>query len=482
MNAADPSNATERRAPGQLAAAGAASKSGLNLGPLWRVALEARRQERSSRWSVEQLRRHQARALAELRRFAVERSPFYRDFHRGLAQRPLETLPILEKATLMAEFDRIVSDPAVRLADVQAHLSQADAPDLYRGRYTVLATSGSTGVRGVFLFDPHEWTAALAAITRPMAWAGAPPPWRRTRSALIASSAPWHYSARVGRSLSSSLLANLRLDAALPLAAMVAQLNAWQPEALAAYPSVLLQLAEEQLAGRLRIPLRHIATSAERLPCATRERVHAAWGVPMFDTYGATEYAPIATQCREGHLHLLEDRAIIEVVDERGRAVPPGEPGARVLLTVLDRHTQPLVRYEISDAVRERPGRCPCGRPFRMLAGIEGRVEEILRFDARAGGSPVELHPNDVHALLERVPASGWQLVEQTSGSLEILFTGVPRAEVSKGVRDDLARMLDERGAAVPPIDVRWVDALPRGATGKAPLIVSRRRNRAPRA
>ena len=450
-----------------------------NVVRLLRVAWALSRQERSSRWSVEQLQRHQREALERLRRFALARSPFYREFHRGLEGRPLEALPILDKATLMAQFDRVVTDPAIRLAELEAHLAQAEPSGLYRGRYTVLSTSGSTGLRGVFVFDPREWIEALAAIARPLVWAGAPAPWTRPRSALIASSAPWHYSARVGQAFATPLLPQLRFDAALPLPQLVERLNEWQPEALAAYPSILLQLADEQLAGRLRITLRHIGTSAERLPAVTRDRVRAAWGIPVFDTYGATEYAPIASECRAGHLHLLEDRALIEVVDERGRTVPPGEPGARLLLTVLDRRTQPLIRYEISDGVCERPGRCACGRPLRMLERIEGRVEESLRFDAARGGAAIDVHPHLVHALLERVPASGWQLRQEATGALTVLLTGAVNEYESSTLQKRLAALLAERDALVPAIDVHWVVSLPRGASGKAPLIVSLRRHAA---
>ncbi|MBL8289269.1 MAG: phenylacetate--CoA ligase family protein [Rubrivivax sp.] len=465
----------------------------MNTGLLLRVALAARRQERSSRWSREALRAHQERMLAGLRRFVVERSAFYRAFHRGLEGRPLHELPVLTKATLMAEFDSVLTEPALRLADLEAHLAGAQAAQPYRGRYTVLSTSGSTGLRGVFVFDRSEWVQALAAILRPLQWAEAPPPWTRPRSALIASGANWHYSAQVGRSLQSRWIPALRLDAALPLADLVTALNAFQPVALAAYPSVLLQLAEEQLAGRLRITLAHIGTSAERLPAATRERARAAWGIAVFDTYGATEYAPIASECRAGNLHLFEDRAIVEVVDDRGRLVPPGAPGARLLLTVLDRRTQPLIRYEISDGVRERPGRCACARPFRMLEAIEGRVEETLAFEAVNGGGTgaangtgtangigapgrgrtgVELHPNALHDLLERVPASGWQVRQQGDGALTVLLTGPVQAGVADALRGQLVALLDQRGARCPAIDVQWVETLPRGASGKAPLIV----------
>lgn len=438
---------------------------------LWDVQAERRRQEASSRWSREQLQRHQAAGLQRLRDFVLRNSPFYRRFHHGQAGRPLEALPILDKLTLMSHFDELVTDRQLRLSELEAHLETA--PDaLHQGRYRVLSTSGSTGQRGVFVFNPEEWRGALGAIARPLTWAKAPPPW--TRSALIASGAPWHYSAQVGKALSHRWLPSLRLEAGSPLPILVDQLNDWQPRALAAYPSVVLQLAEEQLAGRLRIPLRHIGTSAERLPEVTRQKVQAAWGIKIYDTYGATEYAPIATECHEGHLHLLEDRAVIEVVDERGRLVPAGEPGARLLLTVLDRVTQPLIRYEISDGLRERPGQCPCGRPFRMLERVEGRAEEVLAFPRVEGGGEVQLHPNLFHTLLERVPATGWQVRRRPDASLSVLLTGSGQPAVPLAVLAQTQALLASRGARA-SVEVRWVPELPRGATGKAPLIVRER-------
>jgi len=436
--------------------------------------------ERSSRWTRAELEDHQQERLATLRLFALQRSPFYRRFHRGFEDRPLSELPILTKATMMENFDDLVTDRSIRLADAEAFLAQNQGPDLFRNRYVVLSTSGSTGRRGVFLFSTAEWITALAGITRPMSWAGLSgglqkPP----RSAMIASTTPWHYSARVTMSLASRLLPALRLDAAEPLETMVQRLNEWQPVVLAGYPSVLRQLAEEQIAGRLRITLRSIATSAEVLTDETRRRVHQAWGLKMFDTYGATEYAPIAAECAYGRKHLFEDGAVIEVVDEKGRAVPPRMSGDRILLSIFDRWTQPLIRYEISDMVRPIEGDCECGRKFRLIESIEGRLEDVLLFARRDGRpEPLPAHPNLFHQVLETVPAAGWQVVHDDN-ALSILLAGLRDHSVCEPLGRTVRDLLEAQGAIVPPVQVRAVDVLERGATGKAPLILSRRRAKA---
>jgi phenylacetate-CoA ligase len=436
-------------------------------------------QERSSRWTRPQLERHQQERCAALRRFAADHSPFYKRFHSGLANCPLQELPILTKANLVENFDNLVTDPSIHLTDLEQYLKQDPAPILFNNRYVVLATSGSTGRRGIFLFNEKEWISAVASITRPLAWAGISRPFAKPpRSALIASKTPWHYSARIGVTLATRLLPSLRLDAAEPVATIVRRLNEWQPENLAGYPSVLRQLAEEQIAGRLHLRLRNAAASAEVLTEETKRRVQQAWGVRVFDTYGATEYSPIAAECIHGRKHLFEDGAIIEIVDEKGREVPLGEAGDRILLTVFNRTTQPLIRYEISDMVRAVADDCPCGRPFRVIEAVEGRTEDVLYFERRdRANDPIAIHPNVFHQALELVPASGWQVVQEDSG-LSVRITGLKDSTICPQLEESLRRLLEAQGALAPAVRVAHVGALERGATGKAPLILSRAKSK----
>lgn len=441
-----------------------------------------RRLEQSCTWSPAKLAEHQHAQTAAIRAFAIERSPFYARFHRGLEHRPLHELPILTKATLMEHFDDVVTDRTVRLADLEQFLTGATGDDRFRNRYVVLATSGSTGLRGVFLFDQDEWIECLASIARPMTWAGVRPRlFPRIRSTMLASTSPWHYSSQVGRSLTTILLPTLRLDAGEPVERMVERLNAWQPDVLVAYPSVLRLLAAEQVAGRLRIAPESCATSAEVLTEETRRRVREAFGVHVFETYGATEYAPIAAECSHGSRHLFEDGAVIEILDDKGRPVPPGVSGDRVLLTIFGRRTQPLIRYEISDMVRLSDHTCECGRPFHCIEAIEGRQEDVLVVEA-AGASTrtIEIHPNVFHHLLETAPASAWQVVQEEGGLLVNLVglrdtvSELPRIEAA--VRDAVTAL----GARTPLVRAAVVAELRRGRTSKAPLIMARERPAVP--
>jgi phenylacetate-coenzyme A ligase PaaK-like adenylate-forming protein len=239
------------------------------------------------------------------------------------------------------------------------------------------------------------------------------------------------------------------------------------------YPSVLRQLADEQIAGRLRIQPIAIMSAAEVLTNEVRLLARQAWGLQIYDTYGATEYSPIAAECSFGRRHLLEDGAIIELVDDRGRAVAPGESSDRVLLTVFGRRTQPLIRYEISDVLRPEAGECECGRKFRLIANIEGRLEDILVFPRRGKtGETVCLHPNLFHEILEAVPATGWQVVQNEQGVV-VNLTGLKDPMICEALTRRMQELFSIQEAEVKSIAVRSVEALQRGATGKAPLVMA---------
>jgi len=425
------------------------------------------------RWNRPQLQEHQRRQLARLRHNATARSPFYQRFHQGLENAPLAELPVLTKATLLDHFDEVTTDPALRLDDLEAYLAGLAGDERYAGRYWVSSTSGSSGRKAIIPSDAHEWAMILASYARANQWAGINAgPLHRVRMAVVSSTAPWHQSARVAATLRSPFIDSHRLNAAAPPAQTVARLNELQPQVLVGYASMLGMLAEEQLAGRLQITPQAVNSASEPLTAEGRALTQRAWQVPPFDVYAATETGGIAAECeRHTGMHLFEDLVLPEVVDADGRPVPPGGSGERLLVTVLFSRTLPLIRYELTDRVRLATEPYPCGRPFRLLAAVEGRTDQLLQLPGRDGARrPV--HPVVFHQALELVDAAGWQ-VRQDPDGLTVLVASPGPAFDAPAVQRAVAAGLADAQVAPLTIRVEVVDAIPAGAAGKRPLIVA---------
>jgi phenylacetate-coenzyme A ligase PaaK-like adenylate-forming protein len=252
----------------------------------------------------------------------------------------------------------------------------------------------------------------------------------------------------------------------------VAALNAYAPHILGGYPSILALLAGEQFAGRLAIRPHLVFAGGETVTAGTRRRVREAWGCDLFDYYGLTETLIIAGECAaHAGLHIYEDAAAIEVVNDNGAAAAAGQPGAGLLVTNLLNRTFPIIRYEVSDLAATALEPCACGLPFARLVHLTGRREEILDL-AAPDGRTVSVHPFVVETPLEEERSVRSFTLRRENGALRIRVEPVPEADAAM-----LARRLEAavRAALVPfgleAADVRVeiaATALPeRTATGK---------------
>jgi phenylacetate-CoA ligase len=435
------------------------------------------------RWTEDQLAAHQQQRLEAVVRHAAASSPFYRERLAGLGpgdRVELDRLPVLDKATVMDRFDDVVTDRRLTLAAVEAHLDGLVGDELLLDRYRAMATGGSTGRKGVFVADRAEWRQYLAGFFRWNHYVGLRPRLpRRRRIASIAAARPLHMTYRMAANVDVGLYRVLRLAATAPPAVMVEALNRHQPEFLYAYGSVLGLLAAEQLEGRLRIGPAAIASSGETHTDELRDAIRSAWGTSTFELYAMTEAGILGSHCeRHTGIHLFEDQAIVEVVDERNRPVPPGQVGHKLLVTNLVTRAQPLLRYEVSDMVAVAAERCGCGRPFRLLAGIEGRNDDILYFPTAAGGTTA-VHPLALRSALAGIPGlAQYKVVHDTDG-LHVRVALRPGADPAETVRLVSARLTDRlttQGAARPAVQVELRDSLQdeRDTAGKFKLVESR--------
>jgi putative adenylate-forming enzyme len=430
------------------------------------------------RWTRQQLEEYQANALHACRSYAYAHSPFYQHFHRELMGRPLHELPVLTKATVMEHFDELVTDREVHLRDVRQYLTGTDQTKLFLDRYRVTVTSGSTGQPGVFLNNPIEAAVVANTLTRVRFWGDIAP---QSRVAAVTSPLPGHITAQFPvLVINGQQVPYLQLSTTVPPEALVEHLNEWQPDVLFAYPSIASILTDEQRQGRLHISLRMICCGGETLTEEMRRRIEESWQVKIFNTYGATESGPLAQECSfHMGLHLFEDFTIVEVVDENNHPVPPGQVGAKVLLTVLYRRTQPLIRYEVTDMVRVSTREpCPCGRPFAQLEAVVGRAGEGLHFQTLTGKEE-EVSTLQFETIFDPLPISGWQIVQQADG-LHIFLLGALLEELrNEQVLDALREFLTRRGLVIPTIEIHRTTDLAKNAAGKTPALILREKRSA---
>jgi putative adenylate-forming enzyme len=430
----------------------------------------------------EELLALQQRRLVATARHAAAISPFYRELYAGIElaeDLDVRALPIVSKAMLMEHFEEWVADPRLQLSKVERHLEGVRGDELYLGSYRCMPSGGTTGRKGIFVYDRDEWRRCLSAFLRWSELTGLSPRLpRRVRLATVTATSPLHMSARFSLSVDLGLYAGCRLDARTPIRDLVAALNEHRPEHLVAYASMASLLALEQLEGRLHIAPGVVLTTSEVRTEEMTANIRAAWGVEPFDAYGTTE-GFYAGDCEHHQgMHVFEDLGLIEVVDEQGDPAADGVAGANLLLTSFIKRTQPLLRYEISDMVALTTAPCPCGRPLARMASLEGRSDDILRMTG-TDGRTVAVHP---HVLKSPMAALGelrqYKIIHDDEGLhvLVVLQDAASADEVSRRIDTTMRSELLAAGVADPRLDVTIVTELPRerGHSAKFKLIESR--------
>ncbi|MDH4231672.1 MAG: hypothetical protein OEW04_06540 [Nitrospirota bacterium] len=426
------------------------------------------RLRKHEQWTRRELEEFQQKGLAALVKHAVGHSPFYRKLYRDININEkiiLDSLPIIDKATIMENFDIVVTEPRLKLIELQDHIAQLSRDDYHLGEYRIVTTSGSSGLKGVFVFNRKEYSTVLACGLRCSSFMGVSPRLpKRWRGALIGASSPMHVTNRFYSIVDVGLHNFQRLAATVGIEHLVESLNAFKPDWLCAYTSIASVLADEQREGRLDIHPRVISTNAEVLTMKMKQKITETWGVQPFNTYGMSESGLVfASDCSfHRGLHVYEDLFIAEVVDEHNSAVPEGSPGYKLLITNLFNYTQPLIRYEVSDMITMAKESCPCGRPFRLIAEIGGRTEDII-YLRNHQGERVPVHPLHLENPLESLRDVKEYQIFQEEDKLRVvivLLQGGSEEEVSKRLREKVRNSLDSLGAICPEIQVRFVGAI----------------------
>ena len=113
-------------------------------------------------WPAERIAEHRRTELRRLVKTARELSPWHRKRLAGidldeLDETTLAELPAMTKDDVMEHWDEIVTDDRLRLDDAEAHLERLEADAYFLDRYHVVSTGGTTGRRGVFVYDWDGW-------------------------------------------------------------------------------------------------------------------------------------------------------------------------------------------------------------------------------------------------------------------------------------------------------------------------------------
>jgi putative adenylate-forming enzyme len=289
------------------------------------------------------------------------------DAFAGLDTDRLQDLPLMDKAALMAGFERYNRARITADAGWRALAGSRTIQSLHVG-----ASTGTSGNRGLYLVSDRErftWLGVMLAKALPDVLRA------RHRVAVILPTSSRLYDA----ANESGRLQLTFFDLAEGLDLVLPAVAAFGPTVIVAPPKVLVALAQADL------PLspKRLFSAAEVLDPTDRTIVEARFGMTLGQIYMATE-GLLGVSCESGSLHLAEDAVAFEWETAGDLAKP--------VITDFTRRTQVMARYRMNDLLRLSDAPCSCGSPLRVVREVAGRMDDA--FVLRRGQGVVTITPD----------------------------------------------------------------------------------------
>jgi phenylacetate-coenzyme A ligase PaaK-like adenylate-forming protein len=418
-------------------------------------------------WSRDQIERYRNHRLRVLLAYARERSPFHAPRLRELdpscaSVADLASLPMMTKQDAQEQWDTIVTTADIDRGRAERILAEQQWFSYTESGQQIFSSGGSSGVRGVYLWDWQFFisVACLAWRTQAREESRGTRPAGRLRLAVLEAGVPPHASTPLFDVPTVDGMETVVIPAGAPFNEVLAAVAAAQPTHLVGYPTVIGRLARANAAGEVHISPVRVSTNSEPLLDEDRQAIHDAWGAAIHNLWGSTEIGVQAVGCAHGEgLHVCEDEVILERVNYSGRPVGPDEPAARTLATGLANRSFPFIRYDLGDQVIPLAGPCACGSAFARIADIAGRRDDDFRYGDTAVPASVFRH------VLGADPRVSEYQVAQTATGADVVVVGGPDTEA---LASSLVAALGRYGLAEPTIHIQVAASLQRHhASGK---------------
>jgi phenylacetate-CoA ligase len=248
------------------------------------------------------------------------------------------------------------------------------------------------------------------------------------------------------------------------LARHAAEIRDYAPAKMYGYASALYLLAEYFERESLPPPrsLRAVFTTAEPLFDFQRKTIETALGCAVGVEYGCRDGGLVALECPDGGLHIAAEGMYVEILD------PDAEGRGEIVLTNLDSHAFPIIRYRTGDIGSLDPSPCPCGRGLPKLRAVEGRQTDFL---VTPGGRV--LHALSAIYILREVPAiREFRIVQEAIDQLVVHV--VLRQPIGPAEEASLCAQFASVFSTDMRVDIMRTDALPRTPSGKFRYVESR--------
>ena len=398
---------------------------------------------------IEQLQLRKGRTIVE---FASQNSSFFKKHYEGYDKNDVWSLPLVNKKIMMDNLSayNTLGFKKENLISFCLNIEKnRDFSQRYQG-YNVAMSSGTSGNKSIVITSPKEEKYLQAAFFARFPF---PRVLKIKWAFILRITTPAFNVSKFGQKLTYiSLLDSLNN--------INKKLEDLKPNILSAPPSLLVQLAKEVNEGKLDINPKRIISYAEVLTPEIKSEIEQIFNVKVFQIYQASE-GPIAMPCKHGSLHINEDLIRVETIDANGNPTPPGTPCHKMIVTDLNKKSQPIIRYELDDSIIVSEDSCSCGSQFRIIKSILGRTDDLFWAKVKKSESLQPIFPDFIRrAIISSSDGiDDYQAIQRSF--IDILIRVLLKSEtfdrdvIISNIKENIIAIFEKLNCIPPQIEVR---------------------------
>lgn len=410
-------------------------------------------------WSPEQLQELQNVKLRALVKHAFENVPYYQSIfkERGLTYKDIQTIEDLHKLPILTK------------SDIRQSFKDILAKDFKRWKPILNSSGGSTGEPLKYYITKDLASISWAGKFRGYSWAGYRIGDKHLKfggSSLVPEEAP-----SIVKALRNKLERNLNVSALSMNKAkydeFIKIIRKYKPDFLNSYASSIYHFSEYCKNNNIDdIGFKAIFSTAEVLLPRFRTAVESQFQCKVFDQYGAYDGGGQALECHEHQgFHISVEKAIMEIVNERGKSLPAGKSGS-IIVTDLHNYAMPFLRYEVGDIGMLANEPCTCGRSLPLLKALEGRTTDIIRLS-----NGITITGVLITSIFAELPVKQFQVVQETKDKLLVkIVKDDAYSDIDTGY---ITRVLSHHAGKEIDIQLEFCDKIPVGKNSKYRYVIS---------
>lgn len=410
-------------------------------------------------WSPEQLQELQNEKLRALVKHAFNNVSYYQRIfqERGLTDKDIQTINDLSKLPILTK------------SDIRRNFKDMLARDFKRWKPILNSSGGSTGEPLKYYITKDFVSISWAGKFRGFGWAGYNIGDKRIKfggTSLVPGN-----DKSLFETIRNKLERNLNVSALSmnksKYKKFIDTIRKYKPKYLNSYASNLYQFADYCKNNNVNdITFKAIFSTSELLLPRFRMLIENQFKCKVFNEYGAYDGGAQAFECeKHDGFHVSVEKAVMEIVNERGQGVIPLERG-RIILTDLHNYVMPFIRYEVGDMGVFANNPCGCGRTLPLLKAIEGRTTDVIKL------------PNGniitgvlITSVFAERPVKQFQVVHKAGNTLFLKI--VKDENYTEADTNHIAGILKHHAGKDIEIEIEYCNTIPVSENSKYKYIIS---------